>query len=245
MDVGRFLTLLKTKALYFARRHEVEDAWEGARPATLIGSIAARYASASGNVIASYNTAADEAIFNCWHKNDDESLAMWRLYLSGKEGVAIQTTIQRLQDTLQNEPRSVIIAKVEYVNYESGEPGPGADTFDVLGPLLCKRRSLTHENEVRVLIPNPDEDKGITANDNAGGTFAIHGGKARKGESISIDLATLIQRIVLSPEYPTWGFGALQDVVDRSGLSIDLEQSDLIEGPEAVNSLFGSRSPGL
>lgn len=37
---------------------------------------------------------------NCWHLNEYESAAMWDLYLKNEEGVAIQTTFNRIKKSL-------------------------------------------------------------------------------------------------------------------------------------------------
>src|SRR5204862_530000 len=37
---------------------------------------------------------------SCWHINDDESAAMWTVYLGGREGVALQTTVGALRAEL-------------------------------------------------------------------------------------------------------------------------------------------------
>ena len=34
-------------------------------------------------------------LVNCWHQNEFESEAMWRLYSENNKGIAIQTTLQR------------------------------------------------------------------------------------------------------------------------------------------------------
>lgn len=43
---------------------------------------------------------------NCWHRNDGESEAMWRLYAEGGRGVAIETTSEALKQLLKPSSRS-------------------------------------------------------------------------------------------------------------------------------------------
>ena len=50
-----------------------------------------------------------EMAINCWHMNDFESEAMWKLYLKSNEGIAIQSTYQRLIDSLSNTDLSIHI----------------------------------------------------------------------------------------------------------------------------------------
>ena len=50
---------------------------------------------------------------NCWHENDFESEAMWKLYTKNmSEGIAIQTTYHRLYKALKKNP-SISIGRVK------------------------------------------------------------------------------------------------------------------------------------
>ena len=96
MDVARFLNLIDQKALYFPRVHELQkiDKWEGAVPASHPEPDPAFTRKAARDMIAAL------AMVSCWHENETESVAMWKLYVSGKEGVAIKTTVASLSELL-------------------------------------------------------------------------------------------------------------------------------------------------
>jgi hypothetical protein len=81
--------------------------------------------------------------------------------------------------------------------------------------LLCKRRSHTHEREVRALFCVPPQDA-----------------KTGRGIGVPVDLPKLIERIVVSPEYPRWAVPALQDAVTRAGVMLKIEPSDLLRRPD-------------
>ena len=83
MDVARFIALLDSKALYFARVFELGDPWEAAWPSGL-KQRAVETLGASGQMFGYYQLAAAQAVVSCWHENDNESVAMWRLYTSGE-----------------------------------------------------------------------------------------------------------------------------------------------------------------
>ncbi len=52
---------------------------------------------------------------NCWHRNKLESIAMWKLYTHGNDGVAIQSTVRRLKDSIEASPRrNFVIGSVNY-----------------------------------------------------------------------------------------------------------------------------------
>jgi len=233
MDVARFVAVLDSKALYFAGVFELGDPWEAAWPSGL-KQRAVEMLGASGQMFGYYQMAAAQAVVSCWHENDSESVAMWRLYTSGAEGVAIQTTVGQLKNALAEEPRSVTIGKVQYIDHKIDDDGT-APSFNVLGPILCKRRSFLHEREVRVVIANPDEAEvqRIFADVQPvlGQTFTVPSTLGERGLVVPVDLSVLVRRIVVSPQFPDWALKALQRVIEHSGLAVTSELSDLIKKP--------------
>jgi len=97
---------------------------------------------------------------NCWHMNDAESAALWRLYSENRyETIAIQTTFGKLDSALKLKwPRDgVFISKVKYDPENAGEPldgTPGGRLFTALGweNIIYKRPSFAHERELRAFI---------------------------------------------------------------------------------------------
>ncbi|WP_431810600.1 hypothetical protein [Lysinibacillus capsici] len=87
---------------------------------------------------------------NCWHLNDFESAAMWDLYLKSNEGIAIQTTFDRLKRSLNRSKEEIYMGKVKYIDYRT-ERNFHRNT---LSPFFTKRISFSHENDVRLLYSN-------------------------------------------------------------------------------------------
>jgi len=58
---------------------------------------------------------------NCWHRNQDDSAAMWALYGKSDCAVALTTTVGQLSDTLReaDTEHEAWIARVEYVKHWS------------------------------------------------------------------------------------------------------------------------------
>ena len=82
---------------------------------------------------------------SCWHANNSESEAMWRLYCGDHEGIALCTTYERLDASL---PANTYIGKVTYVGSTSER---GLDT-NVVTSIMHKRLAFEHEREVRVVV---------------------------------------------------------------------------------------------
>ena len=93
------------------------------------------------------------ACINCWHQNDAESIAMWKLYTSGAEGVAIQTTVGRIKNALQGARRPVRIAAVQYIHHQSSDDVEAIErTTNPMLSVLSKREVFSHEREIQVVI---------------------------------------------------------------------------------------------
>jgi hypothetical protein len=234
MDLSQFLWLLSQKSLYFANLGEfLTDKWEGTIPeATIEGlkrflqSFAEKRGEqppkedAEREALCSLMSAVKSLqplyVVNCWHKNDVESVAMWKLYTKGVDGVAIQSTVGRLKNCLSHEHRPVYIARVKYGHgiHEDGLISPHA-----LMPIITKRRSFEHEAEVRLVL-----DRYGSIRPSA---------RESKGETIAVDLSNLIERIVTSPDYPEWAQASLQDRVTEAGLTVKVERSDLLTLPDS------------
>jgi hypothetical protein len=181
----------------------------------------------------------EQAIYgvNCWHKNEVESVAMWKLYTQGKDGVAIQTTVGRLKDCLSHEPRPIFIAEVNY-RYHGILPEEELISHDALVAIVTKRRSFAHESEVRIILDRHRDTHPV-----AGQVFSSEEAFGpSKGEAVAINVKNLIERIVASPTYPEWARASLQERVAAAGLEVIVEESDLLALPEAPRKPYVVRA---
>jgi len=160
---------------------------------------------------------------NCWHLNEVESVAMWKLYTSGNDGIAIQTTVGRLKACLSNEPRDIFIAEVQYCDYDALHTLESMEA-DTLTPLITKRRSYRHECEVRVILDRrPADDPNVE--------LGMILGIGHKGEPLHVDVSALIERIVVAERFPDWTIESLQAEASAKGVSVTIESSDLLKTP--------------
>jgi len=87
---------------------------------------------------------------SCWHMNNGESEAMWRLYCPTNSGVALQTTYERLDRSLPTQ--GVFLGKVSYVDYHDEAGATEESIPNALSALMHKRSAFAHEQEVRAVI---------------------------------------------------------------------------------------------
>lgn len=266
LDFTKLVQLLETESLYFCRADKFEDPFEGA--VTYLTHEARNYIQDKGGAIQrsqqalEWNKQIAEVNrksrrfygVNCWHMNNCESAAMWSLYVTLNEGVAIQSTYKRLVDSLSETNESVYIGKVRYIDYKTDFINSG----NMFAPFLHKRRSFLHENELRAIIHKfPDyppmtivdwtldssEDAEVELPDpmpvHIPGTplktselIPVPPGKSMDhGLDVSVCLDTLIERIYVSPNSPSW-FGNLVDsILKKYGMKAEIHQSNLTDSP--------------
>jgi len=112
---------------------------------------------------------------SCWHRSEYESEAMWKVYSSLGQGIAIESTIERLKLSL-GKVEGLIIDSVRYRNFDNAPLEKDHEHYI----LFMKRESFEYEKELRVTICLPKE-------------------KEREGVNILCNLNTLISHVHVSP----------------------------------------------
>jgi hypothetical protein len=146
----------------------------------------------------------DMVYVNCWHINSGESDAMWRLYTLQGQGIAIQSTCDRLFRCFHMQPKVITISPVKYHDYDQAL----FPNDNLLRPAFAKRLSFQHEEELRCATFGPNTD-------------------SQRGMALSIDLDILVERIVLSPLADRWIYDLVASTLRRYGLHKPLAQSPL------------------
>ena len=204
MDFTKLLSLLEYESLYFARADSFEDPYEGEWPAAT-----ARLFQGVGNTNALKipDDLRRTHYISCWCASEHESAALWKLYLQSPEGVAVRTDVGALSDALEAIPQKITIAKVDYIDYESGGQIPW--TRSLLPLFTRKRRSFEHEQEVRAIYYSP-------------------GGDA-PGIAVPVSIRKIVKKVYVSPTAPRWFADLVDRAVRRYGLDTPIESSKLYQ----------------
>lgn len=225
IDIDKLESLLSKKALYFSSAREFSDNFEGSITRrhyeyTLRGSKSGARIDADlyAKLIApAFYQLTRLTKVNCWHINNSESAAMWQLYLREGKGIAIQSTIGRLSESLmpfkldpEYSEETIRIGKVRYIDYRSDV----MDDKSMLGRFFYKRRSYAYENELRAAISlRAAEEYGVAI--------------PEKGIFVGVDLKKLLEAIYLAPAID----GAYQDkvraLIGLHDLELKLQHSEL------------------
>jgi hypothetical protein len=223
MDIGRFLSLLTTEALYFARADTLGDPLEG----TITSATVEHYHVDDTNpmflpgfqqqVAKIRELLLRNILVSCWHINDHESVAMWELYANQGKGIAIRSTYRRLLNALSGASESFYIGQVKYVDYDS-------DTIvgkTLLAPFICKQRPLEHERELRVVIG------GVPIGDSE---IEWSASKPR-GVQIPINRSELIEAVIFAPRTESWIAEAFTATMRRIGVDSPVRLSAINRAP--------------
>jgi hypothetical protein len=225
LDFTKFVALFENRSLHFTRIDRFSDLLEGSWPAASIverEQLAARVSPMHRDLAESYVTGIPaaskrlrtQAAANCWHMNEHESAAMWRLYLSSKDGIAIRSTYARLKAGF-TAAEPVYLGKVNYIDYSCQH----IDIYNLLNPLTHKRKSFEHEREVRAAI--------VRMNPVAGQPDQI----PESGIEVPVDPETLIDAIFVAPTSPAWFRTLVEAVLRRYSSRLPVLQSGLSQGP--------------
>lgn len=123
MDFTKFVSLIETKKLYFCRSDLFNDQFEGSYTKATLALREVNFKgiidedkrdSMLSKISAMSKWVREWTYLNCWHANEYESAALWRLYSQTNESVAVETDYQTLSKTL---PEEVYLGLVQYVNY--------------------------------------------------------------------------------------------------------------------------------
>lgn len=206
LDLSKFLDLLLSHKLFMSRSDKFEDQYEGTFSEPTFEEIK-KLSADNPEFLAYYKTHREKVAVSSWHINEYESFAMWQIFTASSEGLAIRSTVGRLQKAVQPEQHyPQYIGEVNYIDYKK-EYIPFDDAFF---PFLFKRKSFQYEREIRIITDVTPHD--MTLND---------------GLKIAVDIHQLIDKIYIHPKSENWYKKLVIELLKRLDFDFDIEKSDL------------------
>ena len=141
--------MLQKKRLWLTRADLLGDKWEvtlhGPQANTVMTKRPVQYTveevrERASRIIKKLRTTT---FVNCWTASEHESHALWKIYCPSSEGVAIQTTLARLTESV----RPLEVLQVVY-----GERGADGVTPDVTKLVAQKRPMFDYEGVLSNLV---------------------------------------------------------------------------------------------
>lgn len=206
LDLSKFLDLLISKKLFLSRSDKFEDQYEGTFSEPTFEEIK-KLSENNPEFLDYYKSHREKVVVSSWHINEYESFAMWQIFTQNSEGLAIQSTLGRIQNALEDEKDiKQYIGEVNYIDYKK-EYIPFDDMFF---PFLFKRKSFQYEREVRIIADLSDQQ--IKIND---------------GLKIDVNISELIEKIYIHPKSENWYKKLVIELVSKLGFDFEIEKSDL------------------
>src|SRR4051812_7717183 len=206
LDLSKFLDLLLSQKLFMSRSDKFEDQYEGTFSEPTYEEIK-KIAVNNPEFLHYYKSHREKVAVSSWHINEYESFAMWQIFTQNSEGLAIQSTVNRLKNSLNSETlHKQYIGEVNYIDYKK-EYIPFDDMFF---PFLFKRKSFQYEREIRILSDVTESN--IKLND---------------GLKINVDINQLIEKIYIHPKSENWYKNLVIQLVKQLGFDFTIEKSDL------------------
>lgn len=199
--------MLRTGALHFTRTDKLEafDRFEGSLPSQ-------NYRSLTPALRSSIEDLRAHRLVNCWHAREHETHGLWQSYVPTGEGLAIRTSIDRLQGALRVTLHPVYAGLVMYIDYDTT-----VLPDDVLNFLyLYKRLYFEDEREFRLVI----------------GTE----GMASSGLRVEVDLDVLIADVVVPPTASQWFTHEVALLFEHYGYPRIVRQSEIARDPSFYKS---------
>lgn len=190
----KFLDLIRTQSLWFARCDQFTDpaegswtkadaemfqtAWEAMKEQSRMRQMLLAKRSWKDF----HDTTRLGSFISCWQMKPTDSMPMWDQYCGKQKqiGVAIQSTYERLDAGVPfavGPYQSVMLGCIRYGDFESPTFRTEANGF---AKLMVKKQQYADESEVRMIIFRPSQPNML-------------------GFHVPVNLRTIVERVVLSP----------------------------------------------
>ena len=253
----KFVNMLDTESLFFTRAYKYEDPFEGyihkvTRDSchNLIDEINFDRGHPTDGVkkleleaIVTEDEIQKKYIMcNCWHTNNDESMAMWEKYHLRNNGIAIKTTMEKLKNSI-TDAIDVYIGNVEYISREKFQHEYVNQYLNPIilkghsilyHPYFFKRKVFEYEQEVRVIIDidtitdnifkklNPDDflEPNVLLEE-----FPDIDNQGRR---YNVDVNALVDEVIISPYVEDWIVDTVRSASQQYGFNFDVHKSTIL-----------------
>lgn len=219
IDFTKFVDLLLSRQMYFTRSDKFDDPFEG---------IFRLKDHQQTSILFETQALTKKYYFlNCWHVNEFQSDAMWKIFLKTNNGIAIKSTVGNVIISLESTKEEVYISKVYYRDYENTtwddlQNEEQNKLFEGRGTSVnqfnYKRISFEHEKELRLYyidVPIPHANKNVPDRPHL------------NEKRIDVDVNFLITEIVLAPFSDDWFKPLVESLIEKLDFKFKVTKSEL------------------
>jgi hypothetical protein len=236
MAVDRFESLLD-EGVFFARSHLFEDqregsathsqAWSNLFPPLLVQSSRTGIRKPITEFFADHGRWRRQWVcVSCWHMNEVESDAMWKLYAPAGKAVCVQSTFRRLNESLHSvlpEAEWPMVGAVRYIDHAADVIPSQA----ILAPYFHKPLEYAHEREVRAILWDMPVDENSQPK-----RVLLNETPKNDGWALPVaDLNHLIERVYVAPRSSPDLAARVRAAMDREKVTAPLSRSSLETPP--------------
>ncbi|MCY9850256.1 DUF2971 domain-containing protein [Pectobacterium jejuense] len=146
----------------------------------------------------------------CWHSNERESMAMWKIYGEDDCAVCVITDVDHIKKNIaEKQGYKILIAKIEYLMYEDEH----FKHKHMLAQYMHKTDFYSYEREVRIIGYNPSSD--------------INEERKDLGTFINVNVKDLIKEIRISPTAPDWFCELVRSMCNKFSLNVSVNRSTI------------------
>ncbi|CQR51235.1 MULTISPECIES: hypothetical protein [Haloferax] len=243
VDFTRFFSMLVQKQIWLPQITQFDDPFEGVWSNKRLTAFEEEIPSPEGQ---DYEPPKGQTNFSktsyasCWHKNENQSAALWELYGISNQSVAIKTDFGSLISAVDlSGYMDYSFGCVEYLDYSNDDMPKGP-----YSPVFHKRKSFQHEQEFRLAVLEPkliprvrqkiEQNKHILELADGVDMFQLAIENMPPGINLDINVDQLINEVYIHPETDGWVVKTIQELITTCGYSFTLQKSDLYTNPEEL-----------
>ncbi|OHB63601.1 MAG: hypothetical protein A2Y76_02665 [Planctomycetes bacterium RBG_13_60_9] len=213
MNFERFKDLVEREALYFCAIDKLkkEDPYEGSQYACKLLSQAPLLA--AQQFAAQVSQCGPTIAVNCWHANESDSVAMWKIYAGQGKSVALRSSFGRLVESLSCVSDDIHGGFITYT--DEPIPHPTGAEGDKFMACMTKRKCFDFERELRTFVWDTSS---VTRTDDGSAYMPV-------------DLSRLIESVYVSPTAAGDTLGEITSFLGERGLIVNVQKSSILDQP--------------
>lgn len=235
LDLPKLISILDKKKLFLPRITLFNDPLEGSIPQKN-KEVFEDFYKKSGNIEGKKETSdyaralMDFTYVSCWHLNNNESEAMWKLYCGSNQGIALRTSYKKLTEVIKD--TSFQTGLVRYIDYDTEYFGYDKNiirdkkfyhALNLANAFMHKRNVFEHEKEVRIIKIDYD-----SLNKN----IFVETKKKKPPLGIFVDFdINDIKMIYVNPYADNWYFDVVNSVISKYLYDLKLMWSSIKRDP--------------
>jgi len=215
MDIAKFISMLKQKAIWLARADTFGDEHEGRFPNEMNEYIEKAYQEFDDSDPSPVKDANDfqeylikNTFISCWHHNLEENMVMWEIYGKSMTAVAIKSTVENIVNNVDPRVLSGHSLIFKNVIYKNADEIPGVLLYEDC--FFRKRRHFSFEKEVRISLDTYDRARPKK--------------NTPSGYILPAILNRMIGKVVVHPDSPKWFFDVVDSVAKKYELLVPIER---------------------